>query len=164
MFLSYKRGTSRGADTYGYTLVTLCDENGKRFRTCGGGYDMLGTVAGEALVYHFGARLLALHKKAETYSQGGKWHTRRAMITRPNGERTLDTSPNYKKHVYGITAHYGDTQKDIKGLSLDGATGFSNVQGIAKLIGVEIKEVYDRSNRHNWKLLGLEFIDTRKAV
>lgn len=81
MFLSYKRGTSRGVDTYGYTLVTLTDENGKRFRTCG-----------------------------------------------------------------------------------DGACGFSTVQGVAKNIGVEIRDIFDKSNRRKGKLLGLEFIDTRKAM
>lgn len=41
-------GTSRGRETYGYNIVTLTDtKTGKKYRTCGGGYDMTGTVLAE---------------------------------------------------------------------------------------------------------------------
>ena len=38
---------SRGRDTYGYNMVTLSSDTGKRFRVMGGGYDMHGQVMGE---------------------------------------------------------------------------------------------------------------------
>lgn len=42
-------GTSRGADTYGYTTCSLRDRSGKKYAsTCGGGYDMFGTVLAHA--------------------------------------------------------------------------------------------------------------------
>lgn len=48
--LTITEGTSRAADTYGYTLITLTDSGtGKKFRACGGGYDMFGTVFGDWL-------------------------------------------------------------------------------------------------------------------
>lgn len=48
--LRIKWSTSRGRDTYGWNICTLTDETtGKRFRTTGGGYDMVGTVFGEWL-------------------------------------------------------------------------------------------------------------------
>lgn len=44
-FLKYSRSTSKGRDTYGYTIIKLTDvKTGRTFRTCGGGYDMLGAV------------------------------------------------------------------------------------------------------------------------
>lgn len=40
-------GTSRAKDTYGYNLVTIKELlNSKKYRTCGGGYDMLATALG----------------------------------------------------------------------------------------------------------------------
>lgn len=49
-YLQYRCTTSRGRDTYGYNLVSLEDTStGKKYRTCGGGYDMLGTVLGKWL-------------------------------------------------------------------------------------------------------------------
>jgi len=35
-----KWSTSRAADSYGYTLVTLREDGKVQARTCGGGYDM----------------------------------------------------------------------------------------------------------------------------
>lgn len=44
-FLKVTYGTSRGRDTYGYNLVTVVDsKNNKRYRQCGGGYDMRGAA------------------------------------------------------------------------------------------------------------------------
>lgn len=37
--------TSKARDTYGYNITRLDDSiSGKRYKTCGGGYDMIGTV------------------------------------------------------------------------------------------------------------------------
>lgn len=52
---------SRGRDTEGYNIVTLTDEDtGRRQRTLGGGYDMVGTVFGDWLASAYPNRLAAL--------------------------------------------------------------------------------------------------------
>ena len=45
-------GVSRGRDTYGYNMVTLSSNTGKRFRAMGGGYDMHGQVMGEYVQFN----------------------------------------------------------------------------------------------------------------
>lgn len=145
MFLSFKRTTSRGRDTYGYNIITLTDERGVKYRCNGGGYDMLGTVTADALVALYGTRLMKLHKKAERFVQVGK----------SNSRRLLDRSPSDRsKNIYGLTAHYDKNRKKPQSISLDGATGFSNVQAIAKLIKVKVAEVYAGKN-----LVGVQIID-----
>ena len=43
---------SRGRDTYGYNMVTLSSNTGKKFRAMGGGYDMHGQVLGEYVQFY----------------------------------------------------------------------------------------------------------------
>lgn len=45
-------GVSRGRDTYGYNIVTLASNTGKRFRAMGGGYDMHGQVLGDYVQFN----------------------------------------------------------------------------------------------------------------
>ena len=45
-------GVSRGRDTYGYNIVTLSSNAGKKFRAMGGGYDMHGQVMGEYVQFN----------------------------------------------------------------------------------------------------------------
>ena len=45
-------GVSRGRDTYGYNMVTLSSNTGKRFRAMGGGYDMHGQVLGDYVQFN----------------------------------------------------------------------------------------------------------------
>jgi hypothetical protein len=53
-------GTSRGRDTYGYTVCSL-RYNGRLIARCnGGGYDMRGTVIGNFVTWAFGPELRAL--------------------------------------------------------------------------------------------------------
>lgn len=152
MYLIISRGTSRGRDTYGYNIITATDENGKKFRTCGGGYDMLGTVIAEVINYHYQDRLKRIHKRAENYTKNGKYYSRREKGR---------CSPDYKKHSYGVTARYGKNQKEVKNVTIDGATGFSNVQGIAARLGLEVNSIYDRSKRYP-KIISVEIIERRK--
>ena len=53
--------TSRGRETYGYPLVIARDERGRKVgSTCGGGYDLLGTVVAEILETVYSERVQAL--------------------------------------------------------------------------------------------------------
>ena len=159
MFLAYREGVSRGRDTYGYTIVTLTDPNGKRFSTNGGGYDMLGTVTAEVINHYYQDRLLKIHRRAESYVLKKKWCSRRALRDNGEGGKCIESTPNYKKHSYGVTAYYGDTMKDLKRVIIDGATGFSNVQGIAKRLGLEVVTHYERGRRGS-KLVGVSINET----
>ena len=59
--LSLSWSVSKGANTYGYNICRLDDRNnGKRFRTIGGGYDMIGTVFGEWLETYYQKELLKI--------------------------------------------------------------------------------------------------------
>ena len=48
----FSYGVSRARDTYGYNIVTLSSNTGKKFRAMGGGYDMHGQVMGEYVQFN----------------------------------------------------------------------------------------------------------------
>lgn len=59
--LTLSWSTSKGRETYGYTICRLDDRNnGRRFRCMGGGYDMIGTVFGEWLETYYQNELVKL--------------------------------------------------------------------------------------------------------
>jgi hypothetical protein len=130
-FLTIKVGTSKAADNYGYTRVTVSDTlTGRKFTTVGGGYDMTGSVLGEWMEAHMQDRLDALQPGAKTV---GDW-------PRP---------------LYGI--NYKGTKSgsgyEYTRASVDGACGQDSMQDIALACGIEVEEVWDRSTR-NGKRLG----------
>lgn len=142
--LTHKTGVSKGRDTYGYNLVTLTDtETGKHYRQCGGGYDILGAALGDDLQALYPERLNALHKLAEAQVIDGKYQSRR--------EAGRMSSDPYK-HYYGLTAYY-DAAGNLKKVNLDGSTGFSNVQGIAKAMGLDIQPVHVKNSRARYSTL-----------
>ena len=57
---------SRGRDTCGYNICRLDDSiSGKRYRTLGGGYDMIGTVVADWFEDQYQDKLQALRTDAE---------------------------------------------------------------------------------------------------
>ena len=125
-FLTLRRGTSRGRDTYGYNLVTATStRTGRKYRCSGGGYDMAGTVLGDYLQDVAQDRLRALRDTVATepYGCGGDW------------THAVDRS------LYGLT--WSPT-----GLAyLDGACGVSCMERLAARVGIDLSPVYDRSTR-----------------
>lgn len=103
--LTVTYGTSRGRDTYGYNLVTL-DAGHKKYRTCGGGYDMRGTVFADWLQDTFQDRL---------------YRIRRRMSARYSKRKRYRTNEN-RRDYYG-----GCWNQDSKTVSLDGACGFDSI-------------------------------------
>lgn len=69
--LEFKWTTSRARDTYGYNVCTLYVNGRKVARTCGGGYDMKGTVLGDFIAKHYADRLNAL--QPEEMSENSHW-------------------------------------------------------------------------------------------
>ena len=133
-------GTSRGRDTYGYALVTLRDENGKAWRTCGGGYDMKGTVFGDWLQDTYQAELRAIaHRAHAHYGKAGGYQTHDAPGSR---------NPDFN-YLYGMLRN-----DDTGEVRLDGACGLSCMEGIAGKIGLTVNSFHDRKgNTDGWSVL-----------
>ncbi len=62
--VEFRWTTSRGRDTYGYTICTLYVDGDRVARCNGGGYDMKGTCFGNFLASHYADRLRALKPTA----------------------------------------------------------------------------------------------------
>lgn len=116
-------GVSRGRDTYGYNICRLDDrQSGKRYRTCGGGYDMIGTVFGDWLEDVYQSELLA--KVQELMS---------------NPDAFEDCGYSVKGYIK-FSGLYGMTYNTNNGkVSLDGACGISSVIQIAEALGLQVQ-------------------------
>ena len=123
-FLTLRRGTSRGRDTYGYNLVTATStRTGRKYRCSGGGYDMAGTVLGDYLQDVAQDRLRALRDTVTLREYGAGW------------------TCGADHALYGLT--WSPT-----GLAyLDGACGVSCMERLAARVGIDLSPVYDRSTR-----------------
>ena len=111
-------GVSRGRDTYGYNICRAYSPHlNKTFRTCGGGYDMIGTVIGEFLATAFQEELKAFHNEAVPYAQTKHYKHPEfyGMFFRPDG-----------------TAY------------CDGACGIESMLRIAKAIGLDYQRTYNK--------------------
>lgn len=135
-YLSVKRTTSRGRDTYGYNICTVTDqETGKKYRCNGGGYDLLGRSVGNWLEDRYQDELLAIKDQAYTHwipSEDGPW----------------DQNTN-RGGLYGMN-YYGpnDSGRAVR-VSLDGgACGLSRMEAIAKAIGIKLTRTYAGRNNH----------------
>ena len=79
-------GVSRGRDTYGYDMVTLSSNTGKRFRAMGGGYDMHGQVLGEYVQYCATQEQLRAAVSADDSLPVTVLHTGCAVVVGASGE------------------------------------------------------------------------------
>lgn len=60
---------SRGESTYGWNICRLKDTyTGKRYRTCGGGFDMIGSVLGNWLADRYQDRLETIAHHAASFN------------------------------------------------------------------------------------------------
>ena len=126
--LSISWSTSRGVDTYGYNICRLDDNRtGKRYRTCGGGYDMVGTVIGEWLADVYQSELQAIgHRAGSYYSKADGYQSHRIA----DGGSLPYGRPDPSK-LYGMTRN-----DDTGRVTLDGACGTSTMIAIAEAIGL----------------------------
>jgi hypothetical protein len=114
---------SRGRDTYGYNICRL-DHGRTRYRTCGGGYDMTGTVVGQWLQAEYQDKLREIAgKAAAAYSKDGGYKS---------------DNQNASK-LYGMALN-----KDDGSVHLDGACGLSEMVKIAAAIGITVTSTCDR--------------------
>jgi hypothetical protein len=126
--------TSKGRDTYGYNICRLDDRNkGQRFRTIGGGYDMIGTVFGQWLEANYQKELIEISQRAHTvYNQQLEW------VTSDRSDRL-----------------YGMTYRVIGGrITLDGACGLECMIRIAEAIGLDVERDYITKGRRRGETIG----------
>ena len=113
--LKITHGTSRAQDTYGYNTVTLTDEQGRRFKCMGGGYDMFGTVLAQWLTAAYPERTADLAPRAYyVFREGtgtqvnkdglyGVYHDASAGRTWLDGAVGRTTVERLAKDEYGLT-------------------------------------------------------------
>lgn len=144
---SIKFTVSRGRDTYGYNICTLRDRTGMKVaRTVGGGYDMVGTVLGEAMQILHQEELKAVAERFRRVQRGSNkagdcvWESPEAYQARaPRAEQ-----------LYGGTAHYiGDTLTTVR---LDGGCGLSAMQNIANAAGLQLHRLWGNKTTSVYEL------------
>jgi hypothetical protein len=113
--LVIKWTVSKGQDTYGYNICSLWINGEKKYSTCGGGYDMYGTVLGNFIQDRFYNELKRMDKR--------KFYG--LFFVGKRNKRT-------KKRRYTNTF-----SKDGR-LYLDGACGDDCMQKILKVIGFKL--------------------------
>jgi len=146
-YLEFKSSVSRGADTYGYNIIRLIDtdRNGGSYKCMGGGYDMHGTNLGhwlqdiikenDLLLQAFATDIVNYVKKEKEIPYGLNF-SRDAKLRDPNtGKWLIDKTARIKKAILEKQWH------------LDGGCGQSCMKDIARIIGIEIKDQYDRAKR-----------------
>lgn len=139
-FLYFSRGESRGQDTYGYPIIRLRDgHNGETFKCMGGGYDMHGTNLGNWL------QTLIRDKSAAKEALAHFVY---------NSIRDGEGIP-YGLNISGVV-RYKDAEgkpiaKDVRrairsnAFYLDGACGESCMKRLAKGMGINIVDEYERA-------------------
>lgn len=120
--LNISWSVSRGQYTNGYNICRLDDvRTGKRYRTCGGNYDMIGTVLGEWIEDRYQDELRAL------------------VSTLPLEDCNYATK-GYKqtKDLYGLTINPDGR------VSLSGSCGVNSMQRIGEALGLKFQWLGNR--------------------
>lgn len=129
--LAISWAVSRGRDTYGYNICRLDDvRTGQRFRTCGGGYDMVGTVLGDWLEDVKHSELMTLIGNNPELAYYDSIDSKRLETpTRPNA-------------LYGVYAYYKDGK--LVEVKVDGGCGVNSVQRVIEVLGYTFESVYNK--------------------
>lgn len=141
--LSFRWTTSRAADSYGYNICSLMQDGRKVATTCGGGYDMQGTVVGQWLNANFNEQLRALAAD------------RIALAEAAGSARYYDGGNNAKieangrtLYLYGLTVWKAEGEKQPVEVRCDGGTGLSSMQSVLSALGLKMTSV-TRDRRGN---------------
>ena len=125
---------SKGRDTYGYNICRLDDRNnGQRYRTIGGGYDMIGTVFGDWLETCYQEELMQIKDQSDRFY---------------NDRHYLND--NSEKNTF-----YGMTYNQVKNyVHLDGACGIESMIRIAEALGLEVERDYIKNGKRRGETVG----------
>ena len=122
-------GISRGRDTAGYNICRLdsgynYSHSARRYKTTGGGYDMIGTV--------FGMWLTEQHQE----------RLKKLFADRPTEDCKYQV-PGYNK----IPGLYGITLNPKGEAHCDGGCGINSMVSIAEAIGLTVQTTSNRKGR-----------------
>lgn len=127
--LTFKYTTSRGQDTYGYNICSLYVDGKKQFSTCGGGYDMKGTVFAQWVKANFLEKLKTLKSNRGSMDDNTGFYGLTFSRIGENGRHEYCKEYEPKANIH-----------------LDGACGFSSITAICKEIGIEVEYVTSEKN------------------
>jgi hypothetical protein len=176
--LEFKWGVSKGRDTYGYNICSLYVDGQKVASTCGGGYDMEGTVLGNWIARAFNDELLKLEMPTYTINREEARGFYGLSFHDPNFD------PGKAKPPYGppVFGKEGDEEKTIEELEaenkslgleryqafyaasspvpterhtvplLDGACGKSEMLKVLAALGYFLQFISERKNNSTWLL------------
>lgn len=138
-FLSFSRGVSRGYETDGYPIIRLThSQTGQVFKCMGGGYDLHGTNLGYYL-----KQLLIDEEHALEALATGVYKEIQAGEGLPYGLSMRDRETLQKDGKYVASK----VRKAIRegAYYLDGGCGDSCMKRIAKIMGIQITDQYQRA-------------------
>ena len=130
--LKFKYTTSRGQNTYGYNICSLYVDGTKKYSTCGGGYDMKGTVLGQYIKANYLKEIKELKGNTGSLDDGTGYYGLSYY-------KMVEDADNKERYVSLKQYEEGATVR------LDGACGFDSMRDILKAIGY-----------------GIQFIDSEK--
>ena len=135
--LNFNWTTSRARDSYGWNICTLKGFKGDKIAsTCGGGYDMKGTVLGEMINKYF------THELKKLIANSGSMDTPRGFYGLSHYNPNAKTSKRrFLKRATSKTRTY-----------VDGGCGFDSMRRILKKIGYKIKFVKETKNSSTYIL------------
>ena len=126
-YLAISWSTSRGRDTYGYNLCRLDSRaTGARYRACGCGYDMVGTVLGDWLESEYQDKL-------------------RAFVA-ANADQLTDCGYSTAGYMR-LPDHYGLTVRPDGRVVLDGGCGSDCIIRLAANLGISVAGDYNNRTR-----------------
>ena len=138
-FLSLSRGESRGYETQGYPIIRLThSQTGQVFKCSGGGYCMIGTNLGFYL-----DQLLNDEPQAIEALATGVYKEIQAGEGLPYGLSFRDRETLQKDGKY-VASKVRKAIRECK-FYLDGGCGDSCIKRIAKIMGLQITDQYQRA-------------------
>ena len=141
--LAFRWTTSRAADSYGYNICGLMIDGRKVATTCGGGYDMQGTVLGEYINKAFPAQLRAL--AADRIALAEAAGTARYYDGGNNAKIETD---GHTLYLYGVTVWKAEGENMPVEVKCDGGTGLNQMTNVLKAFGLKLTSVV-RDRRGN---------------
>ena len=129
--LAVKWTVSKAQDTYGYNICTVRNlDTAEKFKSMGGGYDLLGSSIGKFIESNFKSELLAIKDKAYYIFDG------KLVCTSNDGS------------LYGFTLII---KNGVESVSLDGACGISSMESILNAMGYTLERVYNLDRKGRYK-------------
>lgn len=142
LLLTFKTTTSRGRDTYGYSIVSLYVDGVKTTSCNGGGYDMQGTALALYLQREYQERLMSIADRAYT--------------TRTQNEDMTWEKVENKDGLYGMSATQmrKSDRRELMPIhvTLDGGCGQNSIEKIAEAAGITFTSTKTGRNSYGYFL------------